>query len=148
MKKRIGGMIAIFLSLMILSGNPSFSEMVQTKDGTRLTSVTCLEIEDYIFEMTGMEFPAESVVRDCLNSRQPIVTFEDASAFGYTLLAGFHSKGMFETFSLCSIIHAVDSDKWVFEYSIDDVQALVDCSVLYVIIQGYSGDIIAAWIEE
>ena len=99
-----------------------------------------------------IEFPLEPEWAGLPSCMQPIASEEEAREMGQEMLEAFWEKGKFPDFVLYGIVHFKKDDIWRFDYSVDDSElaegAMLLCSVLYVAIDGSTGDIVQIWIEE
>ena len=99
-----------------------------------------------------IEFPLEPEWAGLPSCMQPIASEEEAREMGQEMLEAFWEKGRFPDFALWGIIHFTKINVWRFEYSntiMDTDEAMGRLgSVLYVAIDGSTGDIVQIWIEE
>ena len=98
-----------------------------------------------------IEFPIEFEA-DVLELIKPVKTDEEAKSVAIDILEKRHKQGKWRDDTLVGILHSTEDNIWRFEYSLDQsdvpVDELVDGSVSYVVIDGNSGKLIAAWAEE
>ena len=109
------------------------------------------EIEWCCTEWDQLQFPVDLKI-DLGKEVKAIETNQYATDVATAILAKCHEQGLFDDYTLVSIVHSKKDNIWRFEYSIDQrsthIDDLIDCGSLYVAIDGNEGILIQAWIEE
>lgn len=125
------------------SNNPSENDT--TKD------IYIMEIERFDADLDQVEFPVD-FDEEVLKEIEPIDTNQKAKDVGTSIIEALHRDGKHPEYTLLSIVHYVENNAWQFEYSIDqrnvDVDDLIDCGALLVVIDGNKGILIKAWVTE
>lgn len=114
-------------------------------------TVSVVEVDKYSVDYEKIEFPIEFEA-DVLELVKPVKTDEEAKSVAIDILEKCHEQGKWLDDTLVGILHSTEDNVWRFEYSLDQsdvpIDELVDGSVSYVVIDGNSGELIAAWAEE
>ena len=116
-----------------------------------MNSVPVVEVDKYNKDYQKVEFPIE-LNDDILELIKPVKTDEEAKAIAIAIIDELHNQGRWIDDTLVSVLHSTEDNVWRFKYSLNQsdvpIDELVDCSCSYVVIDGNSGELIAAWIEE
>lgn len=116
-----------------------------------MKNVIVSEVDKYAKDYGKIEFPIEFDA-DVLSLINPIDTDEEAKIVAIDILEERHKQRKWLDYTLVGILHSTEDNVWRFEYSLDQsdvpVDELVDCSCVYVVVDGNSGELIAAWAEE
>ena len=109
------------------------------------------EIDRFNMEWDQVQFSinfSEMVLKEI----EPIGTNDAALKIGTSIIEAIHKDGKLLEYTLISITHSTEDNMWCFEYSIDqqniDIDNLIDCGSLYVVIDGNKGALVKAWLEE
>ena len=113
-------------------------------------SVSILEVELAGINWEKIEFPisidAEKIENyiseECINMEQSALTV------GEYIIELWHEQGKLPAYSLHQIVHSTQDDIWRFDYLAGRKNPLDDYGGVYVAINGSTGKIIKAWIEE
>lgn len=114
-------------------------------------TVPVFEVDKYSVDYERIEFPIEFEA-DVLELIKPVKTDEEAKRVAIDILEKRHKQGKWLDDTLVGILHSTEDNVWRFEYSLDQsdvpVDELVLCGCAYVVIDGNSGELIAAWAVE
>ena len=127
----------------------------ETKEPTeseyKNATVSVFEVDKYNIDYEKIEFPIEFEA-DVLELIKPVKTDEEAKSVAIDILENRHKQGKWLEDTLVGVLHSTEDNVWRFEYSLDQSDVPVDeivlCSCAYVVIDGNSGELIAAWAEE
>ena len=145
--------LVLMLLLLLLVGcsNISNNNNPSKNDSMDNTDITIEETEWCDIDWDQIEFPIDLKI-DALKEIGPIDTNQRAINIGTRIIEELHRKGKHPEFTLCTIVHSTKDNVWRFDYSIDqrntDIDNLIECGVLYVVIDGNNGELIKAWITE
>ncbi len=122
-----------------------------TESDYKNRTVPVFEVDKYNIDYERIEFPIE-FEDDVLELIKPVKTDEEAKSVAIDILEERHKQGGWLDDTLVGVLHSTEDNVWRFEYSLDQsdvpVDELVECSCAYVVIDGNSGELIAAWAEE
>ena len=114
-------------------------------------TVPVFEVDKYSVDYERIEFPIEFEA-DVLELIKPVKTDEEAKSVAIDILENHHKQGKWLDDTLVGILHSTEDNVWRFVYSLDQsdvpVDELIECSCAYVVIDGNSGELIAAWAVE
>ena len=93
--------------------------------------------------------PKEVILPANVNS---ISTKEDAIIIGQAIIENHWNNNRLLDHVLISVVHSTKDNIWFFEYSIDqrdkNVEELMECGGFYVAIDGNTGEIVKAWLDD
>ena len=148
--KRILSIIEIVFIILIMCGCSIKDSNNDVASGTKEIPFQSLESYENLFE--DVEFPLTLEELDIWDEIGSIETREYAIEVGDRLIEEYKKSGKYSDFVLCSYVYYSKENAWRFDYSIDqstsDADELIDCSVMYIVIDGGDGRLIAAWVEE
>ena len=137
--------------LFLLVGCSDVSNSDHSRETEIIEDVYITEIEQCSIEWNQIWLPID-LNDDILKKLEPIDTNQIAVDIGTNIIEEFHKDGKLSEYILLSITHSTEDNMWCFEYSIDqqnvDIDNLLDCGSLYVVIDGNKGALIKAWFEE
>lgn len=119
-------------------------------DESIMVNIPIYETEKYIIPWDSIQFPLNPTMTNLIAKFEPIRTNEYAKYVGETIIEIWHQSGFCSDYVLVSILHSIEDNYWRFEYSLNqyDAKDLIDCGVIYVVINGNDGSTITAWAEE
>lgn len=117
------------------------------KDDYNMQEILFFETETFDASWDDMEFPVDmgAVIQD--NETFPIHSQSEAIEIGKTLLRKNQDIGKMKNYNLVSITHAINDNLWKLNYS-ESQDIWTDSAVLSIVIEGSTGNIMAAWAEE
>ena len=149
--KNIAYLILLLLSLLWLVGCNIDSSTDNSTKNDILENVYIKEIDRIDTEFDTVQHLFD-LSEDVLKEIVPIDTNQVALDIGKKIIEEIHAEGKLFEYTLVSIAHSKEDNLWRFEYSIDqqnsNVDNLIDCGCLYVVIDGNQGALIKSWIEE
>lgn len=147
MKKTLS--LILFVFLFVGCNNIKSSE--NQKENNAMGDICITEIEQLNIEWDQIQSSVK-FNEEILKETDAIATNQNALDVGVNIIEEFHREGKLSEYTLMSITHSIKDNVWCFEYSIDqrdrDIDDLIDCGCLYVVIDGNNGTLIKAWLEE
>ena len=108
--------------------------------------------EAYGTDLGEHEFTIDFDRRVYLIDEISIHSVESAIEVGRGIIRAYHKAGIWPDFTLVAINHYTADNVWRFAYSRDQrdvpVEKLYDCGGAFYVVDGDSGEILDAWIEE
>ena len=143
--------ILMILFLFWLVGCTNVSNRNNSMEKDIMEEIHITEIDRFNMEWDQVQFSinfSEMVLKEI----EPIGTNDAALKIGTSIIEAIHKDGKLLEYTLISITHSTEDNMWCFEYSIDqqniDIDNLIDCGSLYVVIDGNKGALVKAWLEE
>ena len=158
-------LLALILLVVFLCGCGKSTEASDKTDEIKITEnteqsstteplkpdVVFKEVDKYNEDYERIQFPIEFEA-DILALIKPVKTDEEAKAIAIAIIEELHNQGRWIDDTLVSVLHSTEDNVWRFKYSLNQsdvpIDELVDCGCAYVVIDGNSGELIAAWAEE
>jgi len=150
---------ALLLATMLLSGckvstgsEGRPNEVPNTNEASNMEKVEFSEIESLGIDWDEIGLPVdpkEVILPANVNS---ISTKEDAIIIGQAIIENHWNNNRLLDHVLISVVHSTKDNIWFFEYSIDqrdkNVEELMECGGFYVAIDGNTGEIVKAWLDD
>ena len=145
MKKKLMIFVLAFTTLLI-GCNADVNEENVMKD------IAIVEMIQYDIDWNHIEFPIDLTNLEIFKKNCTIETDESAVKFATTMIDELHNSSKFLDYESVSIVHSLEDNIWVFEYSLDQKdkrsEDLIDSGGLYVAMDGNEGVLLKAWLEE
>ena len=148
------GIIVLCIMLCVLTVGCDISNNDSTQDNINesvkddnMPEIQFFEKENLAVPGDDIEFPVDmsSIIKD--NETFPINAKNEAIEVGKTLLKRNQDVGKMKNYNLVSITHATNDNIWKLNYS-ESQDMWSDLAVMCIVIEGDTGNIIAAWAEE
>ena len=143
--------LSLILYMFLLVGCSNVANRNNISENDIMEDVYITEIEWCSIAWNQIQFPID-LGEDVMKGVASIDTNQMAVDVGKNIIEELHRNGKLSEYTLISVTHSTEDNMWCFEYSMDqrnmDLGSLIDCGGLYVAVDGNTGTLVKAWLDE